>query len=75
MGVPPRPPETPYEYLDRVREDAPGVSRPVATLTRLFEIARFSHHPVTAEMKADAIEAYTQVARASAAARDNSVPS
>jgi len=61
MGVPPRSPETPYEYLDRVREDAPTAERPLATLTRLFEVARFSHHPVTPAMKADAIAAYQAI--------------
>jgi hypothetical protein len=61
LGVAARAPETPYEYLDRVRAGAPAVQRPVATLTRLFELARFSHHPVTAAMKADAIAAYADV--------------
>jgi hypothetical protein len=61
MGVPSRPPETPYEYLDRVRASAPNFERPVAALTRLFEIARFSHHPVTPAMKTDAIAAYDAV--------------
>ena len=61
MGVSSRPPETPYEYLDRVRASAPNFERPIATLTRLFEIARFSHHPVTPQMKIDAIAAYDTV--------------
>ena len=61
MGVSSRPPETPYEYLDRVRASAPNFEGPVATLTRLFEIARFSHHPVTPQMKIDAIAAYDTV--------------
>ena len=73
MGVPPRPPETPYEYLDRVRADAPNFERPVATLTRLFEVARFSHHPVTPAMKADAIAAYDAVADEAARVRDAAV--
>jgi hypothetical protein len=63
IGVAARAPETPYEYLDRVRADAPAFARPIATLTRLFELARFSHHPVTAEMKADAIAAHDTVTR------------
>ena len=73
MGVPSRPPETPYEYLDRVRAVAPSFERPVATLTRLFEVARFSHHPVTPAMKADAIAAYDMVAGEVARVRDAAV--
>ena len=74
MGVPSRPPETPYEYLDRVRAVAPNFQRPVATLTRLFEVARFSHHPVTSAMKADAIAAYDMVVGEVARVRDAAVP-
>ncbi|HUP73861.1 MAG TPA: DUF4129 domain-containing protein [Acidimicrobiales bacterium] len=70
LGVSSRAPETPYEYLDRVRANAPGVERQVTTLTRLFEVARFSHHPVTPAMKADAIAAYTIVADESKRARE-----
>jgi hypothetical protein len=73
MGVPSRPPETPYEYLDRVRTVAPSFERPLATLTRLFEVARFSHHPVTPAMKADAIAAYDMVAGEVARLRDAAV--
>lgn len=61
LGVAARAAETPYEFLDRVRATAPAVQRPVATLTRLFEIARFSHHPLTTEMKTEAVEAYGAV--------------
>ncbi|MEO8692458.1 MAG: DUF4129 domain-containing protein [Acidimicrobiales bacterium] len=70
LGVELRPPETPYQYLDRVRDSAPIAERPVATLTRLFEVARFSHHPVTPAMKAEAIAAYDTIADAAARARD-----
>ncbi|MEO5837322.1 MAG: DUF4129 domain-containing protein [Acidimicrobiales bacterium] len=73
LGVELRPPETPYQYLDRVRESAPVVERSVATLTRLFEVARFSHHPVTPAMKAEAIAAYRAIAGEAARARDDAV--
>ena len=79
LGVWSRAPETPYEYLDRVRATAPGVEAQITTLTRLFEVARFSHHPVTPEMKAEAIAAYSIVAdearraREAAQARDDEV--
>jgi hypothetical protein len=61
LQVPARPTETPYEYLDRVRERAPRAGAPVQSLTRLFEIARFSHHAVTPAMKADALDALGRV--------------
>ncbi len=70
LGVSSRAPETPYEYLDRVRETAPRVERQVATLTRLFEVARFSHHPVTPAMKAEAIAAFNIVTGEAARARE-----
>jgi hypothetical protein len=62
VGVAARAPETPYEYLDRVRRDAPsGTVRPIATLTRLFVLARFSHHQLTLAMKEEAIAAHDVV--------------
>jgi hypothetical protein len=70
LGVELRPPETPYQYLDRVRESAPIVEQPVTALTRLFEVARFSHHPVTPAMKAEAIAAYNIIAEEASRARD-----
>lgn len=73
LGVESLPPETPYQYLDRVRAVAPDVAQPVATLTRLFEVARFSHHPVTPAMKAEAIAAYQAIAGAVARSRDEAV--
>lgn len=75
LGVAVRAPETPYEYLARVRDGAPAVQRPVATLTQLFEVARFSHHPVTPAMKADAIAAYAAVMSEVTRAGDAMVPS
>lgn len=61
LGVAARASETPAEYLDRVREGAPSVQRPATTLTRLFELVRFSHHRVTVAMKADALAAHAAV--------------
>ena len=39
----------------------PPTVRPIATLTRLFELARFSHHPLTPAMKQEAIAAHDAV--------------
>ena len=75
LGVAVRAAETPYEYLARVRTDAPAVQQPVAALTRLFEVARFSHHPVTPAMKAEAIAAHTAVISEVERTRDAMVPS
>jgi hypothetical protein len=59
-GFPRRPSEAPYEYLHRVaRElDAEG---PVASLTELFEVAKFSEHSVDEKMRGRAIDALTAV--------------
>jgi hypothetical protein len=70
LGVWSRAPETPYEYLERVRATAPSVEGQIATLTRLFEVARFSHHPVTPAMKDEAIAAYAIVADEATRARE-----
>ena len=71
VGIAPRAPETPYEYLDRVRRAGPSDTvRPIATLTRLFEIVRFSQHDVTTEMKAEAIAAHDSIVREVAALHD-----
>ena len=60
-GLGRRPAETPQEYLARALV-AIRVSRPAGErLTGLFQRARFSEHPVGAQMKQDAIAALTAV--------------
>lgn len=60
-GLPRRPWEAPTEYLDRVLRALGGAAPAVDRLTALFEVARFSDHPVGPEMKRDAIAALTEL--------------
>lgn len=53
--------ETPYEHLERTRDQLPTVRSALALLIKHDEIARFSHHPVSEEMKAESIEAHQQL--------------
>jgi Domain of unknown function (DUF4129) len=60
-GLGRRPFETPQEYLARALSGV-RVSRPAGDrLTRLFQRARFSEHPIAAQMKQDAITALAAV--------------
>lgn len=61
IGLAPQDAETPREYLARVRAGHADASRALEVLTRLFELARFSHHHVTDAMKRDAITAYADI--------------
>ena len=58
-GLPRHPFEAPLEFLERVSPELaaaqPGGLRLVFELTHLFERAKFSHHAVDEEMKAEAI--------------------
>jgi Domain of unknown function (DUF4129) len=58
-GLPRHPFEAPLEFLERaspeLRERHPAGLRLVFELSHLFERAKFSHHAVDEEMKADAI--------------------
>lgn len=60
-GLPRRPAEAPYEYLERslTAVDASGAS--AARLTELYERARFSPHEIAQAMRSDAIGALTAV--------------
>ena len=49
--------EAPIEYLRRVLAASFGSSAEVATITDLFQVAKFSHHEVDEQMRAAAIEA------------------
>jgi hypothetical protein len=61
-GLPRRPAETPYEYLARVARQLEAEG-PVASLTELFEVAKFSEHSVDEGMRGRAIDALTAVRR------------
>jgi hypothetical protein len=60
-GVARRPSEAPFEYLARVLASLQVGDEAIATLTHLFERAKFSHHAVGPEMKDDAIGALETV--------------
>ncbi len=59
-GLPRKPSEAPYEYLHRVARELEA-ERPVAALTELFEVAKFSEHAVDETMRGRAIDALTAV--------------
>ena len=59
-GLPRKPSEAPYEYLRRVARDLEA-EQPVAALTELFELAKFSEHSVGETMRGRAIDALTAV--------------
>lgn len=56
-----KPAETPLAYLSRILGRDQDVSEPLATLTDLFQVARFSDEPVTELMRTEAIEAVGQI--------------
>jgi Domain of unknown function (DUF4129) len=60
-GLPRRHSEAPLEYLERALEELSASASSAARLTRLFEWARFSDHPVETGMKEEAIEALEAV--------------
>jgi hypothetical protein len=60
-GVARRASEAPFEYLARVLVSLQVGDAAVGTLTHLFERAKFSHHAVGPEMKAEAIDALVSV--------------
>jgi hypothetical protein len=60
-GVARRPSEAPFEYLARVLGSLQVGDEAVATLTHLFERAKFSQHAVGPEMKEQAIAALVTV--------------
>jgi Domain of unknown function (DUF4129) len=55
-GVPRRPSETPFEYIERVLRHLMVPGEPARSLTELFEIARFSDRPIDLSMKQRAID-------------------
>ena len=55
-GVPRRPSETPFEYIERVLRHLMVPDDPARSLTELFEVARFSDRPIDPPMKQRAID-------------------
>ena len=60
-GLPRQRSEAPAEYLERALEELSASASSAARLTRLFEWARFSDHPVEPGMKTEAIQALEAV--------------
>jgi transglutaminase-like putative cysteine protease len=62
VGMRKRASDTPGEYAEAVARRDPDVGRPVSELSSLFEVARYSDLPVTADDAARARTAWTSVA-------------
>ena len=60
-GLPRQRSEAPAEYLERALEELSASASSASRLTRLFEWARFSDHPVEPGMKEQAIQALESV--------------
>ena len=60
-GVPRRPAEAPFEYLERALENLDASAASVRRLTALFEWAKFSHHEPEPAMRDEAIAALITV--------------
>jgi hypothetical protein len=60
-GLPRHESEAPAEYLERALEELSASASSASRLTRLFEWARFSEHPVEPGMKIEAIQALEAV--------------
>lgn len=61
IGVPRRHFEAPYEYLARVLSSRPRTAGDAGELTHLFELARFSHHPIDEEMRSSAMASLSRI--------------
>ena len=62
-GLPRRRTEAPLEYMSRIFAELGVGKEAISTLTDLFEVARFSHHPVLPAMKERAIAALESLQR------------
>ena len=60
-GIPRRPSEAPFEYVERALGDLETSAESVRRLTDLFEWAKFSQHEPGPEMRDDAIDALVAV--------------
>jgi hypothetical protein len=63
-GIPRAPADTPTEYLTRAFTQLPAGQTEAARLTELYVEARFSDHVVAEGMRAEAIAALRNLARA-----------
>jgi hypothetical protein len=61
QGLARNPSETAIEYLRRVLLDVSTNGEAVERLTALFELAKFSHHEVTPDMKRQAVDALREI--------------
>jgi hypothetical protein len=64
IGVERDAPETATEYLRKVLARWPTVGEEVATLSRLFQLAKFSRRAISQAMRSDAIDALEQLTTA-----------
>jgi heme/copper-type cytochrome/quinol oxidase subunit 2 len=62
-GLPRQRTEAPLEYMSRIFAELGVGKEAIFTLTELFEVARFSHHPVLPAMKEHAIAALETLRR------------
>ena len=60
-GLPRRPSEAPFEYVERALTTLETSPEPVRRLTALFEWAKFSHHEPEPEMRDEAIDALVAI--------------
>jgi len=60
-GIPRRPSEAPFEYVERALGDLETSAESVRRLTDLFEWAKFSQHEPGPEMRDEAIDALVAV--------------
>jgi hypothetical protein len=60
-GLPRRPSEAPFEYVERALGELETSAESARRLTDLFEWAKFSHHEPGPEMRDDAIDALVAV--------------
>jgi hypothetical protein len=60
-GIPRRPAEAPFEYIERALADLETSAESAKRLTALFEWAKFSHHEPGPEMRDEAIAALVDV--------------
>jgi hypothetical protein len=60
-GMPRRPSEAPFEYVERALGELETSAASARRLTDLFEWAKFSHHEPGPEMRDEAIEALVAV--------------
>jgi hypothetical protein len=60
-GVPKQPSEAPHEFLARSLRELDASGEAAARLTELFELAKFSDHPINLSMRDEAIDALVEI--------------